>query len=68
MTFKLCSLMLALLMLVVPIFAQVDEKQQARADAERDAEKYVSSHGVQWALHAVVLELPIFTSQHQRYP
>ena len=42
MAFQLCALMLALLMFGVPVFAQVDEKQQACADAERDAEEYVS--------------------------
>ncbi|MCG9133436.1 hypothetical protein J5I95_17330 [Candidatus Poribacteria bacterium] len=42
MAFQLCALMLALLMLVVPVFAQVAEKQKGRADVERDAKEYGS--------------------------
>ena len=52
-----------LLLFATIVSAQVDEMQQAVADAERDVEKYVSLPAWgQWDLHAVVSELPTFTS------
>ena len=42
MIFKLFSLLLTLLLVAVPVFAEVDEAQQAIADAKRDAENDVS--------------------------
>ena len=42
MVFKLFSLVIALLMLVAPVFAQMNDFQIATADAKRDAKNDVS--------------------------
>ena len=42
MLLRVFSCAIALLILSAPVYAQVDEMQQAKRDAERDVEKYVS--------------------------